>query len=114
MANGSKGEGIAGTPRYIYQHGATIGAPASGNGPLNTGVEGYANGSFGRGAPGNAGGGSTDGTPDVDNGQNSGGGGGGNGGSGGSGGNSWNSNLPVGGQGGGSISPMLTRITMGG
>ena len=31
MTNGSKGEGIAGTPRYIYQHGAAIGAPG-GNG----------------------------------------------------------------------------------
>ncbi len=112
MTNGSKGEGIAGTPRYIYQHGATIGAP--GNGPLDTGVEGYLNGSYGRGAPGNAGGGSTDGNPTVDNGDNSGGGGGGNAGSGGPGGNSWNNNLSSGGQGGGGISPKLTRITMGG
>ena len=111
--NGGKGEGIAGTPRYVYQHGATIGAPASGNVPANSGVEGYLNGSYGRGAPGNAGGGSTDGVPTV-NGDNSGGGGGGNGGNGGSGGNSWNSNLNSGGQGGGNISPKLTRITMGG
>lgn len=113
MVNGSKGEGIAGTPKFVYQHGATIGSPTSGNGPLNTNVEGYLNGSYGRGAPGNGGGGSTDGHP-LDNGDNSGGGGGGNGGNGGAGGNSWQSNLPVGGQGGGSISPKLTRITMGG
>ena len=111
--NGSKGEGIAGTPRFIYRHGATIGAPASGNTPLDTGVEGYVGGSYGRGAPGNAGGGSTDGSPTT-NGDNSGGGGGGNGGGGGPGGNSWSSNLPIGGQGGGGISPSLTRITMGG
>jgi uncharacterized repeat protein (TIGR01451 family) len=113
LANGSKGEGIAGTPRFIYQSGATIGA-AGANSALDTTVEGYTNGSFGRGAPGNAGGGSTDGNPSVDNGDNSGGGGGGNGGDGGPGGNSWNSNHPSGGQGGGGISPKLTRITMGG
>ena len=113
MANGSKGEGIAGTPRYIYQNGATIGTPGATN-ALDTTVEGYLKGSYGRGAPGNAGGGSTDGNPAVDNGDNSGGGGGGNGGSGGAGGNSWNNDLPSGGQGGGTISPKLTRITMGG
>ncbi|MEA2328863.1 MAG: hypothetical protein QOE68_3822, partial [Thermoanaerobaculia bacterium] len=114
MTNGSKGEGIAGTPRYVYQHGAAIGAPSAATFALDTGVEGYLNGSFGRGAPGNAGGGSTDGNPTVDNGYNSGGGGGGNGGSGGQGGNSWFSNIAIGGQGGGGISPSLTRITMGG
>lgn len=112
--NGSKGEGIAGTPRFVYNHGANIGAPNAATIPLDTLVEGYVNGSYGRGAPGNAGGGSTDGQPTVDNGYNSGGGGGGNGGSGGAGGNSWFSNVPVGGQGGGGISPSLTRITMGG
>jgi uncharacterized repeat protein (TIGR01451 family) len=113
MINGSKGEGIAGTPRYVYQHGSTIGAPNAATGPFDTGVEGYVNGSFGRGAPGNAGGGSTDGDP-TQNGDNSGGGGGGNGGDGGVGGNSWQTNLPRGGQAGGNISPKLTRITMGG
>ncbi len=111
--NGSKGEGIAGTPHYVYQHGAAIGAPASGNAPLNTGVEGYVAGSYGRGAPGNAGGGSTDGNP-PGNDDNSGGGGGGNGGFGGAGGNGFACNCPSGGQGGGGISPSLTRITMGG
>jgi len=118
IANGSKGEGVAGSPRYIYQHGATIGAPASGNTPLDTTVEGYVNGSYGRGAPGNAGGGSTDGDPQTanpgGNDMNSGGGGGGNGGNGGAGGNGWSCNCPVGGQGGGGISPSLTRITAGG
>ncbi len=113
LANGSKGEGIAGTPRYVYQDGATIGAPGA-TSALDTAVEGYLNGSYGRGAPGNAGGGSTDGNPSVDNGDNSGGGGGANGGDGGPGGNSWNSNHPSGGQGGGGISPKLTRISLGG
>ena len=111
--NGSKGEGITGTPRYVYQHGATIGAPASGNAPLDTGVEGYVAGSYGRGAPGNAGGGSTDGDVTANQ-DNSGGGGGGNAGFGGAGGNGWACNCPSGGQGGGGISPKLTRITMGG
>lgn len=111
--NGGKGEGIAGTPHYVYQHGATIGAPASGNAPLNTGSEGYVNGSYGRGAPGNAGGGSTDGEPTTNQ-MNSGGGGGGNAGFGGAGGNSWSNNVGSGGQGGGGINPSLTRITMGG
>jgi len=111
--NGSKGEGITGTPHYVYQHGATIGAPGSGNAPLNTGVEGYVGGSYGRGAPGNAGGGSTDGDPAAND-DNSGGGGGGNGGNGGAGGNGWNCNCPSGGQGGGDISPSLTRISLGG
>ncbi len=110
--NGSKAEGIVGTPRYIYQSGATIGAPGA-NAALDTGVEGLVGGSYGRGAPGNSGGGSTDGDP-PGNDQNSGGGGGGNGGSGGAGGFSWNIGLATGGQGGAGISPSLTRITMGG
>jgi hypothetical protein len=50
-ANGAKGEGISGTPRYVNNNYTTLG---------NTGVEGYPNGSNGRGAPGNAGGGATD------------------------------------------------------
>lgn len=110
--NGSKAEGITGTPRYVYQSGATIGAPGV-NAPLDTGVEGYVGGSYGRGAPGNAGGGSTDGDPPAND-ENSGGGGGGNGGSGGAGGFGWNCNCPSGGQGGSGISPSLTRITLGG
>ncbi|MDP4130681.1 MAG: T9SS type A sorting domain-containing protein [Bacteroidota bacterium] len=77
-ANGSKGEGIAGTPRYLNFNNALV----------NTGVEGYPSGSYARGAPGNAGGGGTDSDP-TSNDQNSGGGGGGNGGSGGVGGNGW-------------------------
>ena len=69
---GLKGEGIAGTPRFVY------------NGTTQTSVltDDYPGGSRARGAPGNAGGGG--------NNQNGGGAGGGNGGSGGSGGGCWN------------------------
>jgi len=112
MTNGSKGEGITGTPRYVYRSGATIGTPGT-NSPLDTLVEGFVGGSFGRGAPGNSGGGSTDGDIAANQ-DNSGGGGGGNGGSGGAGGFGWACRCPSGGQGGGGISPSLTRITMGG
>ena len=56
-ANAPKGEGIAGTPRYINV--ISGGIPSL----VNTGVEGYPSGSMGRGAPGNAGGGGTDGGP---------------------------------------------------
>ncbi len=103
--NGNKGEGLAGTPRYVLN-------PVT-NTLLDTGVEGYPNGSRARGAPGNAGGGGTDGNP-ASNDQNSGGGGGGNGGSGGQGGNSWSSNLAVGGFGGKAAPASLSALFMGG
>ncbi|MFN3389737.1 MAG: hypothetical protein ACK40O_12495, partial [Allosphingosinicella sp.] len=64
-ANGSKGEGIVGTPRYVNDGGTLV----------DTGVEGIPSGSYGRGAPGNAGGGGTDGNPAANN-ENTGGGGG--------------------------------------
>lgn len=67
-----KGEGIAGTPRLVY----------NGTAQVDTGTDGYPSGSRGRGAPGNAGGGG--------NNQNGGGAGGGNGGRGGNGGGGWN------------------------
>lgn len=108
--NGSKGEGTAGTPRYVYDPDAT-----STGFIINTGVEGYANGSSGRGAPGNAGGGSTDGEPFAgSNRQNSGGGGGANGGAGGMGGRAWLSELFIGGFGGASFSATPTRVILGG
>jgi hypothetical protein len=100
--HGSKAEGIAGTPRYVYD-GTTL---------TDTGVEGYPNGSYARGAPGNAGGGGTDG--ESGNGDNSGGGGGGNGGAGGSGGNTWNSNNATGGVGGGAFASTAARLALGG
>jgi Secretion system C-terminal sorting domain len=88
-AHASKGEGVAGTPRYIYYGGALV----------NTGVEGYPGGSYAMGAPGNAGGGASDSDPDAND-QNAGGGGGGNGGAGGNGGNGWYSYGTTGGLGG--------------
>ncbi|HEY0322100.1 MAG TPA: hypothetical protein VGC66_14160 [Pyrinomonadaceae bacterium] len=102
--HGVKGEGIAGTPRYVYDSTGTV---------VDTGVEGYPGGSTARGAPGNAGGGGTDGKT-SNNEQNSGGGGGGNGGTGGKGGNTWSSNLALGGFGGVAFTPTAGRIVMGG
>ena len=101
---GAKGEGVAGTPRYLFDE--------TTNAVVDNGVEGYPNGSYDRGAPGNAGGGGTDGNP-VANDQNS-GGGGGNGGAGGLGGNSWSSNLSVGGFGGASIPGAANLLVLGG
>lgn len=116
-SNGSKGEGIAGTPRYVFTAPSTL---------TNTGVEGYANGSHARGAPANGGGGGTDRNPAAND-QNPGGGGGGNGGAGGTGGIPWcptfNANSPplygcgphTGGLGGGAVAGLgVSRLTLGG
>ncbi len=103
--NGMKGEGIAGTPRYVYE--------ARTNSVVDTGVDGYPSGSSARGAPGNAGGGGTDGNP-VTNDQNSGGGGGANGGAGGLGGNTWSTNLAVGGFGGAAFVAAPGQLVLGG
>ncbi len=120
--NASKGEGIAGTPRYVLDYFNPFNLNAAFNPATiptltNTGVEGYPNGSHGRGAPGNAGGGSTDGTPN-NNAQNSGGGGGSNGGRGGRGGRAWSSQSPTGGFGGKAFSTRIInngqRLFMGG
>ena len=94
-ANGNKAEGIAGTP---------LGTSAG---------NGYPGGDAARGAPGNAGGGATDGRPSAND-ENSGGGGGGNGGAGGQGGNTWNSNLARGGYGGVALPSGATRLFLGG
>ena len=109
--NGSKGEGIAGTPRWVNNAGTTTAAS-------DTGVEGYPNGSHARGAPGNAGGGGTDGDPAAND-ENTGGGGGSNAGTGGKGGNAWDGGTgphPTGGWGGfdysGSVGP--GRLFLGG
>jgi hypothetical protein len=93
-AHGQKGEGIAGTPRHVFDAAGLI---------TDTGVEGYPNGTSARGAPGPAGGGGTDDDVD-DNQENSGGGGGANGGAGGIGGNSWNTSAALGGKGGSAFS----------
>ena len=110
-ANASKAEGIAGRARYLNNATGYNTAPVL----QDTGAEGYPNGSYARGAPGNAGGGGTDGHT-VANDENSGGGGGGNYGAGGRGGNSWNSNLTVGGIGGAAYGGTLAfnRIFLGG
>ncbi|PSR53277.1 hypothetical protein AHMF7605_06900 [Adhaeribacter arboris] len=103
-ANAQKGEGTAGTPANVFANGAL----------LNTAVEGYVNGSMGRGAPGNAGGGGNDGNPTAND-QNSGGGGGANGGTGGKGGNAWSSGATVGGFGGTGFNVVAPgRLVMGG
>jgi LPXTG-site transpeptidase (sortase) family protein len=102
IPNGAKGEGIAGTPILVYD----------GTSVVNTGVEGYPNGAMARGAPGNAGGGGTDGQ--LNNDQNSGGGGGGNGGAGGLGGFTWNTILDRGGHGGAAFTVAAAdRLVMG-
>ncbi|HRH50653.1 MAG TPA: gliding motility-associated C-terminal domain-containing protein [Panacibacter sp.] len=101
-----KGEGIAGTPRYMWD----------GFNQVDNIDEGLPGGSYGRGAPANAGGGGDD--------HNAGGGGGGNGGPGGVGGDGVASlgtgfgSYPNGGRPG-SVSydgatPDITRIIMGG
>lgn len=80
----AKGEGIAGTPAYVLNTGSTS--------ITTNAVEGYTNGSMGRGAPANAGGGGTDGEPGNNpsgNQYNTGGGGGANAGAGGVGGSGW-------------------------
>lgn len=98
-----KGEGIGGTPRYLLALGAL----------LNTGAEGYPGGSYARGAPGNAGGGGTDGDSLVNQ-DNSGGGGGAGAGAGGKGGFSWRSSLDVGGLGGIAFAAAFGRVSLGG
>jgi uncharacterized repeat protein (TIGR01451 family) len=117
-ANGGKGEGNAGTPEWIYDAAGTSRAACT-DPALNTYIvqtfqpnDGYPNGSMARGAPGNAGGGSTDGNPGAND-QNSGGGGGSNGGAGGRGGFSWNSGLNVGGLGA-AVVPTISQLVLGG
>ena len=112
LTGGAKGEGIAGTPAYIFENGTALTTTNS--------IEGYVGGSMGRGAPGNAGGGATDGDPSLNQ-YNSGGGGGGNGGNGGNGGSGWHgasgdvNTYPTGGYGGVAFAEVSTeRFCMGG
>ena len=104
LFHAQKGEGIAGTPQYVY---SSLGGTTA-----NNGIDGYPNGSTARGAPGTAGGGGTDPHPTAND-QNTGGGGGANGGGGGMGGNSWNTNLPMGGFGGTAFPATAARVTAG-
>jgi uncharacterized repeat protein (TIGR01451 family) len=105
--NAQKGEGTAGTPRYVN-------APTTPNDPstnltVNTNADGYPGGTSGRGAPGNAGGGGND---DLDN---SGGGGGANGGAGGRGGNNFSGNQAIGGEPGANFGLVSSsRLVLGG
>lgn len=115
-ANASKGEGIAGTPRYLAPATiaiATVATDNTGGAPTDS----LPSGSFARGAPGNAGGGGTDGHP-AGNDFNSGGGAGGNGGAGGVGGYGWNSfsvvNNTNGGFGGAAFPASASALVMGG
>lgn len=82
LRHSHKGEGIAGTPRYV--HDQETGARVD----LGATWGGYTDGDTARGAPGNAGGGGNNRNSSRDNG---GGGGGGNGGIGGYGGYGWKS-----------------------
>ena len=96
-----KGEGIAGTPRYMFD----------GYKDFDNGAEGLPGGSYGRGAPANGGGGGND--------HNAGGGGGGNGGFGGVGGRGWENHAnpntyPNGGRPGSNVPMDLSRLIMGG
>jgi len=115
-ANGSKGEGIAGTPRYLAPATITTTTTATdttGGTPSDT----LPSGSYARGAPANAGGGGTDGDP-AGNDYNSGGGAGANGGTGGQGGYGWNSlaatNSTDGGFGGAAFPASTSALIMGG
>ena len=113
-AHATKGEGLAGTPRYVNDNNARLDTRTSPL-PLPAGLnDGYPSGDNGRGAPGNAGGGGTDSRP-IANDENTGGGGGANGGSGGRGGNAWNSAATVGGEPGAAFpAASSSRLVLGG
>ena len=109
-ANGSvKGEGTAGSPILVFDGTAT---------PVNYSTlygQGYALGSGGVAARGNAGGGGNDGEPNGGGNQyNSGGGGGSNGGAGGQGGRSWSFQNDAGGRGATAPASSITQIVLGG
>jgi hypothetical protein len=105
--NAQKGEGTAGTPRYV--NAPTTPTNATTNVVTTLTADGYPGGTSGRGAPGNAGGGGND---DIDN---SGGGGGANGGTGGRGGNNFSTNLAIGGEPGTSFDVVSSsRLVLGG
>jgi fimbrial isopeptide formation D2 family protein len=119
---GVKGEGIAGTPLFVFDGTTTTntnidGYPRLKSGDTYTTIGTTEGGSRARGAPGNAGGGGDQ--------HNAGGGGGGNGGVGGNGGNSINPpplnedigtgiSKSVGGRGGSLFPATPNRIVMGG
>lgn len=118
--HGGKGEGIAGTPRFLSIKTNNYGAAVTSANllVLDAGSTGYPLGDRGRGAPGNAGGGGTEGSPTAfSNSRNAGGGGGGNYAAGGLGGRPWNAPLnDTGGRGGAGYSGTLefNRVFLGG
>ncbi len=112
-ADGSKGEGIAGTPHWIAPPLSTIVHTTTATSTGQTYAEGLPLGSYARGAPGNAGGGATDANPAANN-QNDGGGGGANGGAGGQGGFAWSSAGITGGFGGALFPATTSALIMGG
>ena len=120
VPDGAKGEGIAGTPILVFSP-TVPGSNSAGTVQNTGGVDGtsggYPAGSFGRGAPGNAGGGGTDGNPTAND-QNTGGAGGGNYGIGGKGGFGWTPGTPpgvdAGGFGGMSVPSAANRLFFGG
>ena len=127
--HGSKGEGIAGTPRWVSEKRSFGDGAIAAVTDLGAGWGGYptgtgSTGDFARGAPGNAGGGGTFWDGDSDNG---GGGGGGNAGAGGRGAAGWRdigyagilpdySNIPEKkwGFGGAPVPGAVGRLVMGG
>ena len=119
-ANGIKGEGIAGTPQRMSNKTNDFGASVTGASltAVTTAGQGYPNGDYARGAPGNAGGGGTEGTPSPGaNSRNAGGGGGGNFASGGLGGRPWNAPLnDTNGRGGAGYAGSIgfNRVLLGG
>ena len=122
-AHGGKGEGIAGTPRYLASKTNNFGLAVTTTGHLvrvDNGVQGYPQGDRARGAPGNAGGGGTEGTYSpgtADNTRNAGGGGGGNHAPGGLGGRPWDAPLnDTNGRGGAGYASQISfsRVLMGG
>ncbi len=120
-SHGGKGEGIAGTPRYMARKLNNFGVAVSTTAHIeriDNGAQGYPNGDRARGAPGNAGGGGTDGNPSGgSNDRNAGGGGGGNHAVGGLGGRPWNAPLnDTNGRGGAGYAGLLAfdRVILGG
>ena len=120
LIHSHKGEGIAGTPRYVNDYNQVTGVWERVD--LGGTWGGYTNGDMARGAPGNAGGGGDNRNGTRDNG---GGGGGGNGGTGGYGGYGWksggwggvfgSSDFDLRGIGGAAFaSPAPNRLVMGG
>ena len=114
--DGSKGEGIVGTPQLLN----TATASAALGTIADSGIVGYPNGDYGFGAPGNAGGGGADTAGNADYEDNGGGGGGSNGGSGGKGGYGYQGTIqtPIidqGGYGGAAFSAgAAARVVLGG